>query len=493
MEEVKSKTPTVQELMKRFNTEKKALEFIISHFYPCGKIVCPHCGCSEIIYDNKRLFLSYNCGHCRNAISPFNGTMFELMESHCREWLYIIYSMLSSRKSVSGFQLARETHYTPDGIYKLRRRIQLAMANYDLEPFSGSIQIDEVFLGGSNHGRYNKSEEQKQLKYPVIGVYSNQGVYSYPIIPDENGECLSSKALKAFIDRTCEPGSVITTDEWRGYNFLDKEDSVYHHEKVRHNDAQYINENGFTTNVIEGYWGIIKKTYYSTHANFSKEWAHLYLAEADFRYNHRDVEEAMDIVLKQGVLFPQVIDIRNMGRYANRTYDLKKYKMILPKCFDDTNIEDITALDIVTCDEPVYGILREPYQSRKKQGCKDSVYPDEWKALGMVKGGSGYKDYRTKITNTIDDVADMLKDATKYKEVNVYNRVPNESKRTVNRAQERARHIRRKYKIMPPMVQYQIKQEYPYMFRVSNKEKTKEIHKRMNQLFRIYNSYNTNT
>ncbi len=497
MEEVKSKTPTVQELMKRFNTDKKALEFIISHFYPCGKMVCPHCGCSEFIYDNKRL-LAYNCGHCKEVITPFNGTVFTNMHSYCREWLYVLYSMLSSRKSVPNHQLSRETGHCNHSITRLRRRLQLAMSNYDLEPFSGSIQIDEMVSSGSNHGRYNRSEEQKQSKYPVIGIYSNHRVYSYPIIPDENGKCLSSKALKACIERTCKPGSVITTDEFRGYNFLDKEDSVYHHEKVCHNDYKYVNENGYTTNAIEGYWSIIKKVYYSTHSHFSKDWAHLYLAEADFRYNHRDIDEAIDIALKQCVLFPQVIDIRNMGRFANRTYDLKKYKMILPKCFDDTNIEDITALDIVTCDEPVYGILREPYQSRRKkgyrnekQGCRNEIYTNQWKELGMVKGGSGYKDYRARITNTLNDVADMLKDATKHKEVNTFTKVA--YKHHSNPAYERTYRIKKKYEVMPPIVQFQIKQEYPHMFRVSNKGKTREIHNRMNQLLKIYNDYITIT
>ena len=473
------KIPTVQELTKMFNTEKKALEFIIKHFYPCGKIVCPHCGCSEIIYDKKVLSV-YSCGHCRNAILPLNGTMFENMQAHYREWIYILYSMFTSRKSVSGIQLSRETHYTKTGLYKLRRRIQTAMANYDLEPFSGVVQVDECFVASANHGRYKRSGEQKSLKYPVIGIYEQNGkrVYSYPIIPDDKGKYLTNAALKSFIEKTCKEGSLIVSDDWRGYNFLHHKDS----------NQLYSNSKGFTTNAIEGYWSIIKKTYYSTHANFSKKWAHLYLAEADFRYNHPDWEDAIETVLKQGVYFPQVIDIRNMGRFASKTYDLKDYRMILPKCFDDIDIKNITAVDIVTCDEPVYGILRNPYVSRKKQNVD---YPDDWKALGLVEGGTDYKDYRKRITNTLDDVTNMLKDATKHKEVNTYNRIPNESKHSTSLENTRKYRIRKKYGDMPPVVQFQIKEEFPNMFRITKKEKTKEIHKRMNQLFKLYNEYNT--
>jgi hypothetical protein len=179
-----------------------------------------------------------------------------------------------------------------------------------------------------------------------------------------------------------------------------------------------------------------------------------------------------------------------MGKFGNRTYSLKDYRMILPKCFDDKDIKDITPTDIVTCTEPVYGILRKPYLTRKQRGYNGNNYPEDWQAMGMVEGGTGYKDYRVKVVNTLEDINDMLKDATKHKEVNNYTYVPIYKPRNFRtdeyRRKNRNHKMRWRYKQLPPILQLQIKQEYPYMMKTTDKDKVHEIKMRMNELKRWY-------
>jgi len=486
--------PSVQEFLGQFRTEKDAAKFITKHIQPWDKIVCPHCGCSDVIYSYGTGRL-YQCGHCKQAIAIFNGTMFEGMQANFKNWLYILYSLFVSRKSVSTRQLARETHIETETIYKLRRRAQVAMNNFDLEPFSGVVQMDEVYLGGSNHGRTcKKSLGVGQDTYPVFGIYEqeNNRVYSYPAIANDKGQKLTGEQIKTFVEQTCKTGATIVSDEWKSYRIFDKKDSQYKHKRVNHADRKYVNEEGYTTNGIEQYWGIVKKTYYGTHAFYSTKWAHLYLAESDFRYNYRDWKDAIDAMLSQGVFFPLVIDIRKMGRFANKTYDLKKYRMILPKCFDDTELSDISASDILLCEEPVFGILREEYKTIKERHYTHPNYPDDWQALGMIKGGTGYKDYRGKVTNTIDDVSDMIKDATKHKDVNHYvgieNGKPRNRKTEEYRRYNRNYLLKKRYALMPPAVQTQIKLEYPGILKITDKDKVTEIKRRMNRLNRWYSN-----
>jgi len=45
------------------------------------------------------------------------------------------------------------------------------------------------------------------------------------VIPDASGE-----SLESFVVSNIEQGSVIVTDGWRGYSFLDTSD--YHHTKI---------------------------------------------------------------------------------------------------------------------------------------------------------------------------------------------------------------------------------------------------------------------
>ena len=69
--------PSVQEFLGQFRTEKDAAKFITKHIQPWDKIVCPHCGCSDVIYSYGTGRL-YQCGHCKQAIAIFNGTIFSV-------------------------------------------------------------------------------------------------------------------------------------------------------------------------------------------------------------------------------------------------------------------------------------------------------------------------------------------------------------------------------------------------------------------------------
>ncbi len=483
-------TPNFQEFMNRFKTENDVYEFIVEHICPNGEIVCPYCGNSKYVYKHNRPKI-YMCGNCRRDFSIFVGTMFESTQTSLINWFHIIYEVFVSRKSISNFQLRRETHMSNTSIYTKRRLIQAAMNNYDLEPFSGVIQIDEVFTGGSNHGRFSKKDFDKSDKVAVLGIYdgAKKRVYSYPSIPDEKGRYLSFDAINSFVEKLILPGSTIVSDDFRTYRRYDKPDSKYKHEAVDHSINQRVNENGYTTNGIEGYWGIVKKMYYSTHSNLPKEWLYGYLIESDFRYNHTDFEKAIDDILYQGVFSPQVIDIRRMGRFGNKTYDLKDYRMILPEQFDDVDIKDITLEDIMCSDKPVYGILRKNYQAKPNFCKRQDDILEERKAIGIKPYGNGYKDYRDRIENTVEDVMDMLKDATKSKDVNICvpRQYPKKPRSPEAKARRRKQLLKERYDSLPPFVQVQIKQEYPNLFLISSIEKTSEIRRRMTKLLNWYN------
>ena len=176
-----------------------------------------------------------------------------------------------------------------------------------------------------------------------------------------------------------------------------------------------------------------------------------------------------------------------MGKFANKTYELKNYRIILPKKFDDTNLKDITAEDIITCEEPVYGILRKPYLSRMQRRM-GGTYKDEWAELGLIKYGNDYKDYRNVIVNTKKDLEDMIKDAEKHKDVNTSTNIP--SKKPVNKercaAMRRNHSVRKRYARMPEIIRSQLDKEFPNLIEMTDLEETKKFHSRIASLLHNY-------
>ena len=53
------------------------------------------------------------------------------------------------------------------------------------------------------------------------------------------------------------------------------------------NHSQMYAEGAIHTNMIEGFWALIKRAWYGSHHHYSKKYVPLYLAEACWKYNER--------------------------------------------------------------------------------------------------------------------------------------------------------------------------------------------------------------
>jgi transposase len=72
------------------------------------------------------------------------------------------------------------------------------------------------------------------------------------------------------------------TDEFPGYNGLD---AVTEHYSIDHKVA-YVSGDTHT-NTIEGFWALVKRSWYGQHHFYSRKWANLYISETGYKYNHR--------------------------------------------------------------------------------------------------------------------------------------------------------------------------------------------------------------
>ena len=81
------------------------------------------------------------------------------------------------------------------------------------------------------------------------------------------------------------------TDE-AGYYHRAKNDFTSH-ETVKHKDDEYV-RGDVTTNTVENYFSVFKRGMTGTYQHCAKHHLHRYLAEFDFRYNHRTALEVTD-------------------------------------------------------------------------------------------------------------------------------------------------------------------------------------------------------
>ncbi len=113
-------------------------------------------------------------------------------------------------------------------------------------------------------------------------VQRNGQVRSFVVQP------VSAGNLKKVLTENLSKSAKLMNDELPAYKNIGKQFTS--HEFVTHKNYEYVRGN-VTTNTVEGYLGILKRGINGIYHHVSKEHLHRYLAEFDFRYNNRKVND----------------------------------------------------------------------------------------------------------------------------------------------------------------------------------------------------------
>lgn len=88
--------------------------------------------------------------------------------------------------------------------------------------------------------------------------------------------------------------SLISTDEFTGYNALGKE---FPHGTIDHWNGRYVT-GAIHTNTIEGFWSLVKRGIIGTFHKVSRKYLPLYVNEFEFRYNNRKNENIFQTAIR---------------------------------------------------------------------------------------------------------------------------------------------------------------------------------------------------
>lgn len=104
---------------------------------------------------------------------------------------------------------------------------------------------------------------------------------------------VTAATLQTAIIENVDRRARIMTDEARAYGGISKHFAS--HETVKHSAYEYA-RGDVTTNTVEGFFSILKRGLNGIYHSVSKEHLHRYLAEYEFRYNHRELEDGQRTV-----------------------------------------------------------------------------------------------------------------------------------------------------------------------------------------------------
>ena len=277
-----AKTLSVFDFFKLFPDEGSAVKFVEEQVWENGP-VCPHCGSDNTVPRPKRH--GHRCKECREDFTVRHGTIFEKSRLPLVKWLYAIYLVQTSRKSISSLQLSKELDVTQKTAWFLLHRVRESCKQGDWK-LTSVVEVDETYIGGKERNKHNNKKTRAGRgavgKQAVIGARQRGGRVKAKAISNTDAE-----TLKGFIHGNVEPGSTVYTDEHGGYRGL--HGVLYSHAAIKHSAKEYVN-GMIHTNGIESVWAILKRGYTGTFHHFSFKHLQRYVDEFTFRLNEGNVE-----------------------------------------------------------------------------------------------------------------------------------------------------------------------------------------------------------
>lgn len=298
---IRHQSPILAALRQASNSEALAVAFMEQQRWADAP-ACPRCG-SAAVYQMKGADGQRNadyrwrcrdCAKVEGASAMFTvrtGTILEETRLPLRIWIFAFWKACASKKGISALQLSREMEITHKSALFVLRRIRHGMGMDQVGQLSGTVEVDETYVGGKpRHPMKGKGKAKARDKAPVIALVQRGGDVRFRMM-----DRVTAAGLTKAIAENVALSSRIITDESPAYKGVGR---FYQggHETVAHGKKEYVREGtDVHSNTVEGVFSLLKRGVMGTFHSVSKKHLPNYLNEFEFRHNTRKMNDGQRI------------------------------------------------------------------------------------------------------------------------------------------------------------------------------------------------------
>jgi len=277
---------------------------------------CPRCGSKRIGEIKSRRILQ--CRDCRKQFSSKVGTIFEDSPLGLDRWFVAVWAIANCKNGISSHELSRSIGVRQSTAWFMLHRIRIAMECGTPDKFDGTSEMDTTYIGGKIDNMHSNRRDKflgsrgSIGKTPVHGILKrkteNTPSQINAAVIGDNGISDTISHVKQIVKR----GSQVCTDEARAYDKLSPD---YVHEAVDHSIA-YVNGN-VHCNGVENFWTLLKRSIKGTYVAVAPFHLCRYVAEQVFRFNSRELTDAMRFWLLLNHVFNKRLTYRVLAGVDN--------------------------------------------------------------------------------------------------------------------------------------------------------------------------------
>jgi transposase-like protein len=285
----KPKSEVLEELRNAAVDEAKAVAFLEKQRWgdtPC----CPLCGDLNVYRmmsgEQRNKDFRWRCKGCKRMYSVRTKSVLEETRLPLRVWVYAIWKAASSKKGYSALQLSREMEITHKSALFVLRRLRHGLEEQEPVKLTGTVEVDEVYIGGRPRYRRTGITGRGTEKTPVLGMVQRGGDVRFQMMERLTMDRIAS-VLAVNADQTCR----LITDEFGIYKTPGKY-FAGGHETVKHSADEYVRPGtDIHSNTIEGVFSLLQRGVMGTFHSVSRKHLPNYLNEFQFRWNTRKLDD----------------------------------------------------------------------------------------------------------------------------------------------------------------------------------------------------------
>jgi transposase-like protein len=263
-----------------YGTEDRCRAALALWRWPDG-FVCPACGGTDHCTVGLRQL--YQCNACRRQTSLTAGTVLASTKVPLTTWFRARYLITQTKQGISSIELGRRLGTTQTTAWKIKTKLAEVMRiASERDKLDGRIEMNDAYLGGEHGG--GKSGRGSPGKTPIVAAVQTDEKGRPRRIKLSRIARFKRRRVKSLVKRIIVPGATVLTDGLACLRGI--VDASCNHVAIttgsgrkaaRHPAFKWVNT----------MLGNIKNAITGTYRALRKKHMVRYLAEFEWRFNHR--------------------------------------------------------------------------------------------------------------------------------------------------------------------------------------------------------------
>lgn len=283
---------TYREFVMMFPDNEACAKYLRKLRWP-DAFICPACGIKQKAWIQTRNRMV--CSSCRHQTSSTAKTIFDKTRTPLTTWFEAAWHMTTAKNGMSAKTLQHTLGTSYRVAWTMLQRYRVAMVRPNRSLLSGNVEVDETFVGGVKQNGKRGRGAHKCIVVIAVEIKFPKG---FGRVRMRHVSDASGNSLIPFVRDMVEPGAMIHTDGWSGYNDLSK--YGYERKKVALSDSgdpAHVSLPG-----VHRIASLFKRWILGTHqGSFDPEHLQAYLEEFTFRFNRRTSRS-------RGLVFQRLIE-----------------------------------------------------------------------------------------------------------------------------------------------------------------------------------------